>query len=119
MNIEELRSYCLSKSGVTEDFPFDESTLTFKVCEKIFVITGLDNEVFEVNLKCHPERAVELRERYHDVRPGFHMNKRHWNTVNFEGELDDRLLIELIDHSYDCVVAKLPKKQQEILKDES
>ena len=116
MNIEEFHAYCLSKKGVEETFPFDEVTLVFKVMGKVFAITGLDNEVFEVNLKCDPEYAIELREEYDQIYPGFHMNKKHWNTVRFEEGLDDRLLCELIDHSYDLVVKKLRKADQEILK---
>ncbi|MEL6865807.1 MAG: MmcQ/YjbR family DNA-binding protein [Bacteroidota bacterium] len=116
MNIEDFRHYCLAKKGVTEEFPFDEMTLTFKVMGKLFAITGLDNEVFEVNLKCDPDYAIELREEYAAVRPGFHMNKKHWNTVAFEEELEDDLLRELIDHSYDLVVKKLRKADRELLK---
>ena len=116
MNIEEFHAYCLSKKGVEETFPFDKVTLVFKVMGKVFAITGLDNEVFEVNLKCDPEYAIELREEYEQIYPGFHMNKKHWNTVRFEEGLDDRLLYELIDHSYDLVVKKLKKADQEFLK---
>ncbi|GIV31160.1 MAG: hypothetical protein KatS3mg029_0511 [Saprospiraceae bacterium] len=111
MNIESFRTYCLSKPGVEECFPFDESTLVFKVGGKMFALTGLDGEEFTVNLKCDPEKAIELRERWpHAVRPGWHMNKKHWNTVHFEADLGEALLRELIDHSYDLVVATLPKK---------
>ncbi len=110
MNIEYFRTYCLSKKNVTEDFPFDDVTLVFKVCNKMFALTGLDSDEFTVNLKCDPERALELRERYEDIRPGFHMNKKHWNTVHFDGNLPESLLKDLIDHSYDLVVKGLPKK---------
>ncbi len=110
MNIEEFCSYCLQKKGVEEAFPFDEVTLVFKVMGKIFAITGLDSTEFKVNLKCDPDRAIELREQYPEVQPGWHMNKQHWNTVSFEGDLDDRFLCELIDHSYDLIVKSLPKK---------
>lgn len=116
MNIEEFTAYCLSKKGVEESFPFDEKTLVFKVMGKMFALTGLDNEVFEVNLKCDPEYAVELREEHEDIRPGWHMNKKHWNTVFFEGGLEDKLLISLVDHSYDLVVKKLKKADREFLK---
>ncbi len=115
MNIEEFTAYCLSKKGVEESFPFDETTLVFKVMGKMFALTGLDNEVFEVNLKCDPEYAVELREEYGDIRPGWHMNKKHWNTVAFEASLDDKMLISLVDHSYDLVVKKLKKADREFL----
>lgn len=116
MNIEEFRNYCLSKKGVEECFPFDEETLVYKVMGKIFAITGLEHEAFRVNLKCDPERSAELRERYEEVQPGWHMNKLHWNTVYFEGSLNQSLLLELIDCSYDLVVKGLRKKDREVLK---
>jgi predicted DNA-binding protein (MmcQ/YjbR family) len=112
MNIETFRNYCLQKKAVTEEFPFDEVTLVFKVMGKIFAITGLDQELFTVNLKCDPERSVELRDRYPDaIFPGYHMNKLHWNTVHFEESLNDNLLRELINHSYELVLNSLPKKK--------
>lgn len=111
MNIEELREYCLSKSKVTEEFPFDESTLVFKVMGKMFALTGLDSEDQSVNLKCDPDLAIELREKYpNDVFPGYHMNKKHWNTVIYSGSLTDTYVKELVDHSYQLVVDSLPKK---------
>lgn len=113
MNIEEFREYCLSKRGVEETFPFDEVTLVFKVMGKMFAVTGLDSLVFTVNLKCDPDRAVELREAHLEIQPGWHMNKTHWNTVAFDGDLDDDFLLELIDHSYDLIVKSLPKKLRE------
>ncbi|MBK7474812.1 MAG: MmcQ/YjbR family DNA-binding protein [Haliscomenobacter sp.] len=112
MNIEEFQSYCLSKKGVEETFPFDEYTLAYKVMGKIFALTGLDSSVFTVNLKCDPDRAIELREEYEEIHPGYHMAKAHWNTIDFTGSLPDRFLMELIDHSYDLVVKSLPKKVQ-------
>ena len=115
MNIEDFRTYCLSKKGVSEDFPFDESTLVFKVGGKIFALTGLDNPEFKVNLKCDPEWAIELRETYDVIQPGYHMSKKHWNTVHFENNLPDTFLYQLIDHSYDCVVKTLSKKERENL----
>lgn len=116
MNIEEFSSYCLSKKGVEETFPFDETTLVFKVLGKMFAATGLNNDEFTVNLKCAPERAIELRETYFEaILPGYHMNKKHWNTVHFESGLADDFLIELIDHSYDLVVKGLRKKDRELL----
>ena len=110
MNIEEFREDCLSKKGMEETFPFGEDTLVFKVMGKIFAITGLDSAEFAVNLKCDPDRAIELREQHPEVRPGWHMNKKHWNTVEFETGLSDEFLCELIDHSYDMVLKGLPKK---------
>jgi predicted DNA-binding protein (MmcQ/YjbR family) len=112
MNIEDLRAYCLRKPGAEESFPFGVETLVFKVCGKIFLLTGLlDSNQF--NVKCDPERAVELRERYEEVRPGYHMNKRHWNTVRMDGRLKVREIHEMIDHSYEIVTAALPKKIRE------
>ena len=115
MNIEEFRVYCLSKPMVMEDFPFDQTTLVFKVCGKIFALTGLDNIEFKVNLKCDPDRAVELREEYESIRAGFHMNKKHWNTVIVDGSFPEDLFRELIDHSYDLVIRGLPKKLRDTL----
>ena len=117
MNIEEFRDYCLSKKGVTESFPFDEVTLVFKVMGKMFALIGLDNNPAKANLKCDPEKSIELREEYPDfIIPGYHMNKKHWNTVEIEGNLPRELVIELIDHSYDLVVKGLTKKLQSELK---
>lgn len=114
MNIEAFRDYCLSMKGATEDFPFDEETLCFKVMGKIFALTDIDR--FEsVNLKCAPEKAIELRERYPAVRPGYHMNKKHWNTVAIDGSVPDNLLIEWMEHSYQLVVKSLTKKEKAIL----
>lgn len=116
MNIEELREYCLSKKGVTEHFPFDEVTLVFKVGDKMFALTNLDGEP-TVNLKCDPERAIELREQHSSIIPGYHMNKTHWNTVIMDGSVSDKLIYELIDHSYNLVFESLPKiKREKIVK---
>jgi len=109
MNIEKLRKYCLSKKNVIEDFPFDETTLTFKIKGKMFCLIDIDNPD-SINLKCDPERAVELREKYEEIIPGFHMNKKHWNTVDIRGTLKDSLIIKMIDESYELVVETLPKK---------
>lgn len=116
MNVETFREYCLAKKGVEETFPFDKVTLVFKVMNKMFALTGLDAEEFKMNLKCDPERAVLLREEHpDDILPGWHMSKKHWNTVRCEGDLDESLLCELIDHSFDLVVKSLPKKTRETL----
>ena len=109
MNIEDFREYCIAKTAVTEEFPFDEVTLVFKVAGKMFALTGLDKD-FSINLKCDPERAIELREEHPAIQPGWHMNKKHWNTVYVDGSLKDDLLKELIDHSYELVVKSLSKK---------
>lgn len=118
MNIESFREYCLSKPGVSESFPFGGDTLVFKVLNKMFALTGVDNEIFSVNLKCDPEKAIEHRETYTSVQPGYHMNKKYWNTIVFDsGELPEKLLVELIDHSYNLVVNGLTKKEKELLKE--
>ena len=117
MDIEMTRQYCLAKKGVTESFPFDNETLVFKVMNKIFALMSLERMPFSVNLKCDPERAIELREEHGEVQPGYHMNKKHWNTVNFEGNLSPKLLREMIDHSYELIVASLPKKVQRELEE--
>lgn len=116
MNIDEFREYALSKKGTSEDFPFDEVTLCLRVMGKIFAITGLDSERFTVNLKCDPDAALELREQHPEIQPGWHMNKKHWNTVDFEGNLDGKTLRNLIDHSYELVANSLKKAEKEILK---
>lgn len=109
MNIEEIRDHCLAKPGVTEDMPFGEDTLVFRVGEKLFLLTSISMST-QFNVKCDPERAIELRERYSEVQPGYHMNKKHWNTVHTDGALGRRLLCEMIDHSYNLVLKSLPKK---------
>ena len=116
MNIEFLREYCLSKPGVTEGFPFDEDALVFKVLGKMFLLVSLSERPLTMNVKCDPDLAIELRERYPDTVYGaFHMNKKHWNSVNCESSLIDDELVEMIDHSYDLVVKGLPKKEREQL----
>lgn len=114
MNIETFREYCLSKKGVSEEFPFDQNTLVYKVLGKIFVLTDINN--FEgINLKCDPDKANELREKYDFVRPGFHMNKKHWNTIDMVWDLDDSMLLSWIDDSYNLVVDMLSKTQKDEL----
>jgi predicted DNA-binding protein (MmcQ/YjbR family) len=115
MNLETFYEYCLSKKGVTEHFPFDEETLVFKVGGKMFALSSL-NEWEKgnpsVNLKCNPEYARELRAEYDDIKPGWHMSKIHWNTVEINREVSDSLINELIDHSYELVFKSLTKKMQ-------
>ncbi|MFT4073357.1 MAG: MmcQ/YjbR family DNA-binding protein [Dysgonamonadaceae bacterium] len=115
MNLEELRECCISVKGASESFPFDESTLVFKVMGKMFAYTSLEpgDSGFAVNLKCEPERAVELREKYQGIIPGFHANKKYWNTVYLKSDVSDSLLKELIGHSVDEVIKKLPQRKQE------
>ncbi|HIP49565.1 MAG TPA: MmcQ/YjbR family DNA-binding protein [Lutibacter sp.] len=109
-NNESYREYCLSKKAVTESFPFNESTLVFKVAGKMFALLSLDAPNLRVNLKCDPEWALELREQHTGIIPGFHMNKKHWNSVIMDSSLNHTLLKELTNHSYDLVVNSLTKK---------
>ena len=108
MNIEEIRDYCLTKPEVTEDMPFGEDTLVFRVGEKLFLLTSL-SQGDRFNVKCDPERAIELREQHTEIQPGYHMNKKHWNTVYTNGDLNRRQICDMIDHSYDLVLKSLPK----------
>lgn len=112
MNIEELREYCMAKKGVTESFPFDKTTLVFKVAGKMFCLTDLVDD-FAVALKNDPEKNMELRERFPAIRPGYHMNKQHWNTVEVDGTISDEMLKQFVDESYELIVQKLPKKIRE------
>ena len=114
MNIEEIRDYCLRKKGTTEGTPFGDMVLVFKVMGKMYALLPLDEPDGRLNVKCDPERAIDLRADYSGVIPGYHMSKKHWNTLVFDGSFSDTELTEWIDHSYDLVVSGLPKK----LKDE-
>jgi predicted DNA-binding protein (MmcQ/YjbR family) len=114
MDIESLRDYCLAKPGVTETLPFGPDTLVFKVLDKMFLLIGL-NSPDSFNVKCDPGKAVELRDEYDEVQPGYHMNKTHWNTVSMKGRLNDGQLKEMIDHSYTLIVESLPKSKQALL----
>ena len=115
MNIEELDEYCMQKKGVTLTTPFDESTLVYKVMNKMFALTNVD-DFRSVNLKCDPEYALELRANHVEIQPGYHMSKKHWNTITLNETFEDAKVYELIDHSYDLVVSGLTKKLQEELK---
>ena len=112
MNIESLRDYCLGKKGVEETLPFGLNTLVYKVNGKIFLITGLDSESLTFNVKCDPALAVELREQYPCVQPGYHMNKKHWNTVVVDGSVSVKQLREWIDHSYELVAGTPASKKR-------
>lgn len=114
MDIEAYRDYCLGKIGVTESFPFDQKTLVFKVGGKMFALADIDF-FSSMNLKCDPERAIELRERYDGIQPGWHMNKTNWNTVEVHADVPEELLYQLIDHSYDLVFSGLTKKMRDEL----
>jgi len=115
MNYEELRDYCLSLKGTTECFPFDEFSLVLKVQGKMFGLIPLDNTEPQIALKCDPERAIQLREEYEAITAAYHFNKKHWNSVRIDSSISQSLLLELIQHSYDLVVAGLPKKLREEL----
>lgn len=115
MDLEIFRQHCLSKTGVNEGFPFGEDVLVFKVLDKIFATLRLDGEDPRANLKCDPERAQELRATYADIEPGYHMNKKHWNTIHLDAGIGDDLICSLVDHSYDLVVARLPRKKRNTL----
>jgi len=119
MNIEQLRNYCLSKKSVTEAFPFDSETLVFKVSGKMFALFPLQKWEAgkgSVNLKANPDYSIELRSNYESIEPGWHMNKKHWNTVKiYKGELAPKFILELIDHSYEMVIKSMPKKLRDSL----
>jgi predicted DNA-binding protein (MmcQ/YjbR family) len=116
MNIETISEYCLSKKGTIEDFPFDEETLVFKVGGKMFALIPLEKIPLQINLKCDPEKAIELREHFEDVLPGWHMSKKYWNTIILEGNIRWNDLKEWIDHSYDEVVKGLKKTERNKIK---
>ena len=106
MNIESLRDYCIAKPEAEESFPFGEQTLVFKAKGKIFLLASLDSDPLQFNVKCDPDKAIELRDQYDSVQPGYHMNKKHWNTVIADGSLSNKLLKEMIDDSYNLVTKK-------------
>jgi predicted DNA-binding protein (MmcQ/YjbR family) len=114
MSLEELREYCLSKEFCTEDTPFGPNTLVFRIAGKIFGLTSLDSDECRINLKCEPDYAIELREKYDFIIPGYHMNKTHWNTV-IAKKAHLNLMKSLVDHSYEIIKASLSKKQKELL----
>jgi len=114
MDIEKVRKYCLKKKKATEGLPFGEDVLVFKVMNKMFCLANL-NPPHTINLKCVPELAIELRERYDAVIPGYHMNKTHWNTIALNGSVADKEILNWIDHSYELIVASLPKEERERL----
>lgn|GEM_PF-654855 len=111
MDLEDFRKYCLTKSNVSEGTPFGPDVLVFKVDGKVFALASLDDVPPQVNLKCDPERALDLRDRYEEVRPGYHMNKRHWNTIELSDRIPPAELREWIDHSYELVAARLTKER--------
>lgn len=110
MNVEEIRENCLSKKGVEESFPFGNETLVFKVGSKIFLLVSLESEILQFNAKSMPDKAIELREKFSTVLPGYHMNKQHWNTIICDGSVSNKLIFSWIEDSYQLVLASLPKK---------
>ena len=114
MDLADFREYCLSKPGATEGTPFGETVLVFKVVGKIFALAALDEVPARANLKCDPDLALELRDRYQEVRPGYHMNKKHWNTVDIAAGIPDLEIRRMIDHSYDLVAKRLPKSKRRL-----
>jgi predicted DNA-binding protein (MmcQ/YjbR family) len=116
MNFNALENYLLSKPGTDASYPFGEGTRVYKVLGKMFALIGEDEEPLRLNLKCDPDDALALREQYPAILPGYHMNKRHWNSLVMDGSLPEKLVYELIDHSYALVVAKMPKKHQAFLR---
>ena len=116
MDIESLRAYCLKKPAAEETLPFGPDVIVFKVAGKAFLLLPLDTKGLRFNVKCDPELAVELREEYSCVLPGYHMNKKHWNTVIVDGSAPSKKILEWIDHSYELVVESLPKKTKEQIK---
>lgn len=117
MDLADFREYCLNKPRATEGTPFGETVLVFKVAGKMFALAALDEVPATANLKCDPDLALELRDRYEQVRPGYHMNKKHWNTIELGAGIPDVELRKMIDHSYDLVVKSLPKAAQKTLQD--
>ena len=115
MDAVEFREYCLTKPNAIEGTPFGETVLVFKVAEKMFALMSLDEVPATANLKCDPDLALELRDRYEQVRPGYHMNKKHWNTVEIEGGIPETELRKMIDHSYDLVVQSLPRGSRSMI----
>ena len=115
MDARELRTWCLQQPGAIEDFPFGPVTSVFKVAGKIFALSALDRMPLEVSVKCEPELAVGLRDSHRAIRPGYHLNKRHWNTITLDGSLPDQLVRDLVEDSYDLVVSALPKRIREQL----
>lgn len=110
MNHDIIREYCLQKKATTFDFPFDEEVMACRVAGKIFVLMSILEFPVTINVKCDPEKAIDLRERYEAVKPGYHQNKKHWNTVTCDGSLTDSDIFSFIDHSYEMVLQSIPKK---------
>jgi predicted DNA-binding protein (MmcQ/YjbR family) len=115
MDATELRAWCLEQTGAVEEFPFGPEHSVFKVAGKMFALSALDREPLSVSVKCEPELAVGLRDTYPAIRPGYHLNKRHWNTITLDGSLPDQLVRDLVEDSYDLIFSALPKRTRERL----
>jgi predicted DNA-binding protein (MmcQ/YjbR family) len=115
ITLEDIRTYCASKKGTVEEFPFDFSTLVFKVGSRMYALTNIDDVELRINLKCDPELSLILRSRYAQITPGYHMNKKHWNTVYLDGKIPDKEIYRLIDHSYELVFSSLKKSEREAI----
>lgn len=115
LTLDDIREYCSKKKGVTETFPFDFQTMAIRVGDKIFLLTDINSPVLAMNLKCDPFLALELRSRYPQVTPGYHMNKKHWNTVVADGVIPDEEILEMIDHSYELVYRGLNKSVRDVI----
>ena len=115
LSLETLKNYCLTKIGVTFCFPFDDETLVFKVGNKMFALTNINKPILEINLKCEPFMSEDLRRNFHAIKPGYHMNKKHWNTIVLDGSIPDEKILFLIDLSYDLVYKGLKKSEKEAL----
>jgi predicted DNA-binding protein (MmcQ/YjbR family) len=113
INFQTIEDYCLSKPGAFSQYPFGEGTLVFKVVSRMFALVSEDNRPLTMNLKCDPDDALALRDQYPAIKPGYHMNKTHWNTLTLDGSLPEKLVFELIDHSYELVVDKLSKRERQ------
>jgi predicted DNA-binding protein (MmcQ/YjbR family) len=116
MNVEEVREYCMSKKGSSEEFPFDDVSLVIKAGEKMFALISLDEQPLRISLKCNPDYALELREQYSAVQPAYHFNKKYWNMIILDGSISDKNLKHWIDHSYEMVLKGMTKKQREEIK---
>jgi predicted DNA-binding protein (MmcQ/YjbR family) len=119
MDIVTLREYCIAKEQVGESFPFNETTLVFKVAGKMFLLVDIESRPLSFNAKCDPQKAIDLREKYNCVQPGYHMNKQHWNTIECDGSVNSKLIFSWIDDSYNLIVSSLPKKVQATFKPKS
>ncbi|HON79475.1 MAG TPA: MmcQ/YjbR family DNA-binding protein [Spirochaetota bacterium] len=113
LTLKKIRSYCSRKKGVSEDFPFDMETLVLRVGSKIFLLSDINEKPFRMNLKCDPFRSMVLREKYNQITPGYHMNKKHWNTVLVDGVIPDNEVLELVDHSYELVLKGMKKSERD------